>query len=91
MIYVEQPYSAVTPPVVTTIIFPNPAKTFLKILTPSTSKVSYSIYSASGQKVLAGAVFNNDKINIMALASGVYSIRINQDNEVKTFRFVINP
>lgn len=89
IIYVGQPYPLVTPTVVQTKVFPNPATTFLKIITANTAKISYKIYSSSGQLALSGGVFNNDKINVMSLSEGAYSIRIQQNSSVETYGFVI--
>lgn len=63
-------------------LYPNPAQNFLQI-TGVASAQEYNIYSISGEVVANGTIHNNDKIDIQKLKSGVYFIKMKNENSIK--------
>lgn len=57
-------------------IYPNPATDFLNV-TKVSDKATYKIYSAAGQLVSNGNIFNG-RINVSSLTKGVYVISIDE-------------
>ena len=77
-------------------ITPNPANDviFVDIMEETNNFTSYEIINATGQKVMsstANSFRNNSEIDISRLKSGVYFLRINQeDNKISVGRFIKN-
>ncbi len=75
-------------------ITPNPASNviFVDIIEETNNFTGYEIINVTGQKVMsstANSFRNNSKIDISRLKSGVYFLRINQeDNKVSVGRFI---
>ena len=62
-------------------LFPSPVKDILHINAEQGKDYYYQMYNASGQLVKSGK-FENGKINVSSLISGVYLIRINNSQAV---------
>ncbi|MDR0829208.1 MAG: M6 family metalloprotease domain-containing protein [Prevotellaceae bacterium] len=73
-------------------IYPNPVTDELNIKTENSKINSVEIFDVSGRAVGAGRALplhsGRKTINVSALPAGVYLIRINTDNGVKTERFI---
>ncbi len=71
------------------ISYPNPARDQLFIRNPPENRLSYTIYNSSGQ-IVAGAFLGKDNtINISALSTGSYSLKLQNKNQVvRSMRFV---
>lgn len=68
-------------------IFPNPAEDMLYFSGLKDKKITASIYDASG-KLITTSMVSNESINISALGSGLYFLRLNSEEgryEVKRF------
>lgn len=71
------------------VIYPNPAKTVLNIENAENSMIE--IYDLLGRVVLAkNNISLNEKLNVSKLTSGTYLIKITNQNQVKTDKFIIN-
>ena len=73
-------------------IYPNPAKDFLNIKTPSNSGFlnNYKIINTLGQIIRTETLFteNEFSINTASLSSGVYFIAIEKGDKKKTLQFI---
>jgi hypothetical protein len=65
-------------------LYPNPATN--KLFLNSAVTLSYAIYNITGQQVLSGTY--NNGIDIAALTSGVYFIRLNDKTNQTVKRFI---
>lgn len=72
------------------IVYPNPAndKLFIKDFNGKIEKAEATIYDFIGQKVLIQNPSANGEINISNLLPGVYSIRVNFENELFNSIFI---
>jgi CubicO group peptidase (beta-lactamase class C family) len=59
------------------VIYPNPAKEFIRVETDLTEDTHYNIYSISGKLVLSGIVNSQNKsINLPDLSTGLYIFQL---------------
>ena len=65
------------------ILYPNPAKDYIRIESPNLEKFPVSIYSITGQVMLEGYYMSGDKIDVSNFSSGLYIVKI--DKEVLKF------
>ena len=63
-------------------IYPNPASSYLKILSQDTDLNHYQIFSSDGRIVLEGVSRNEESVDIHTLSKGLYIIKVND----KTFK-----
>jgi len=57
-------------------MWPNPARDILHVDYSANKKVTYEIVNIQGSKVMSGNINAEQNINIAALASGMYFIRL---------------
>jgi len=69
------------------VIFPNPTKDFLNIRTKNIKVESSSIFDLSGKLIFTT---HDSMIDVKALPSGVYLIRIDTANDQKIFKWIKN-
>ena len=69
------------------MVFPNPAKSILYVSCLNCNDSFYEIYNLQGQVVLSGKT-QSTIIDISHLNLGVYILKINQDNILKTIKIV---
>ena len=68
-------------------LYPNPVKNILNLTSPIRTITKVEIYAVTGKKVIE---FNRDlnKLNIEALSSGLYLIKISSDEGTYTTKFI---
>ena len=66
--------------------YPNPVKNILNINTQNISNVA--VFNLLGQQVATKATSNNSQIDMSALASGTYLVKVTADNQVKTIKVI---
>ncbi|MCF6296101.1 MAG: T9SS type A sorting domain-containing protein [Flavobacteriaceae bacterium] len=71
-------------------IYPNPVKDILTINNREQFIESYKIYNTIGQVVQSDSSFNENKINISQLKSGVYFLKILSNQKETTVKFIKN-
>jgi hypothetical protein len=70
---------------------PNPTTDFLKVTSNQTENISISIYNLHGQLVKRSFdTTTNENINISALANGMYLIKVKNDYQTTTLKFLKN-
>lgn len=70
-------------------ISPNPAKTKLNIILPSNDEVKLEVFDVLGKRVYNGAVSQlSSSIDVSNWRSGVYLVRVSNDKETQTKRFI---
>jgi len=71
-------------------IYPNPASNELIIDGLNFNKMKFEIYNLIGQKINNGILekTNSQKIDISNLQSGVYLLKISNEEKVKTYKFI---
>ena len=76
---------------VSSVLFPNPASDELTF-TGLQINAEWRIYNTLGQLLLSGKVNSSDAktVNIQALSSGVYSVKITHNSQFHTFKLVKN-
>ncbi len=67
-------------------IFPNPANTYLEILTTSQVGYEISILSVDGLRVLSTSHIN--RVNISDLKEGIYFLTLRSSTQLYSFRFI---
>ncbi|WP_397364132.1 T9SS type A sorting domain-containing protein [Olleya sp. R77988] len=71
-------------------IFPNPTNTgYITIKTTSKEAINVSVFNVLGEQVVSQTLKNN-VLNLSDLASGVYILRLSQNETVATKKLVIN-
>lgn len=60
-----------------TLIYPNPANTFIRIQHNNGDKVPVEIIDVTGKTCISREIENNGELNITSLAEGIYTVRIN--------------
>jgi len=70
----------------TTDFYPNPVRTVLYIKN-SDSNASYAIYDLQGRKVMNG-LMNNGPIDVSNLDTGLYTIVIIDDKDIRASKFI---
>lgn len=90
-------WSAVTPTTLSVedfnsnnfIIYPNPTSLgYVNITNNNTTAMSVAVYDVLGKQVLKQTVSNN-RLNVASLKSGIYILKISQDNATITKKLVI--
>ena len=72
-------------------LFPNPASSDLQIKWRNTTieKINFSIYSLAGQEIKKGILSSeNSTIDISSYDSGIYFLRIENENNSANFKFI---
>ena len=71
-------------------VYPNPATNELFLETGSYSNLTIKLYNALGEMVLEKTVTQNQSINLIELANGVYTYKLyNNNSEVKADKLII--
>lgn len=71
-------------------VYPIPAKSFVNIVPTDEKQYSYSIYNATGSRLLLSENLTGKyQINIESLNSGIYLLRLYNDNEIQTAKLII--
>jgi hypothetical protein len=70
-----------------TLIYPNPARDYLMIR--SNHNLNFRIVNMQGQVVKTGAIRSGQSIDLNMLATGMYTIHLNDDNIAQSQVFVI--
>lgn len=74
---------------VSTSLYPNPAADFITLdLNDETKMMQVSIVNVSGTVVLSTKVAGKQTIDISALSSGVYFVKVNGDNHISSTKFI---
>ena len=74
-----------------TIIYPNPAKNALHIVSQTSHQVEVTISDSFGRILIPSAQFTGIKIfDISSLPIGIYAVTIERDNDIKHFKLIIN-
>lgn len=68
-------------------IFPNPAQDFIFLKNEEGSNLDYQIYSSLGRLISTGTT-NNNGVNISALTSGNYFLKVNSKGKEEVVKFV---
>ena len=68
-------------------IFPNPANTVINIKGLETTLENVEIYTVTGKKVISTTT-DLETINVSAIASGVYFLKLNAKDASKTIKFI---
>jgi hypothetical protein len=70
-------------------IYPNPASTILNV--KSAENANIQVYNILGQEVMAKTgIAMDEQLNVSALQSGTYFIKIAKDSQVTTKRFIVS-
>jgi len=69
-----------------TVVYPNPASTEIKINLPSNNNFEIEIFNTLGETVLKTK--NKSTIDISQLSTGIYFLKINQANQFYSAKFV---
>lgn len=70
-------------------LYPNPANEQITIeLSDASSNYQVEIFDILGKKVFASQIQKIGNINVSALASGTYLVKLNSDNKTSVIRFV---
>lgn len=71
-------------------VYPNPTNTStITIETPFNNEMQVSVFNMLGARVMESIVSNN-KVNISSLNSGVYMIKVKQNNKSATKKLIVN-
>ncbi len=68
-------------------VFPNPALDYLYVNARDNTDLSYTILDMSGRIVMPQQVLTDRKINVSALAEGLYLLVIEQKHQVRRMKF----
>lgn len=69
-------------------VYPNPAKTSLLITSDALAVKNVEIFNTIGAKVLTAQV-NNSEINVSSLKTGVYTMKVIENDKIATRKLVI--
>lgn len=70
-------------------LYPNPANEKITIASSNaTSNYQIAIFDVLGKKIITSEIQNMGSIDVSALASGTYLVKINAENKTSTLRFV---
>ncbi len=71
-------------------VYPNPTSTgFINITSSSSESISVSVYDVLGKQVINEAAVNNNRLNVSTLNTGVYIMKISQNNASVTKKLVV--
>lgn len=68
------------------ILYPNPTTTSIQ-LEGNFTTLDYTIYNVTGQSILKG-VYTNEALSIENLDTGIYFMKISNNNRTKTLKFI---
>ncbi len=69
-------------------LYPNPTTSILNV-SGNFENSDLSIFNLAGQKVVGLTIYNyNTPVNVAHLANGIYTLRIQKDNEIITSKFI---
>ena len=75
-------------------IYPNPSNGIFTLYNPNGALLEYSIFDILGKEVLhyrgSGEAVNEHMINMKSFASGMYLLKINQDNKQLVKKLILN-
>ncbi|WP_417875338.1 T9SS type A sorting domain-containing protein [Winogradskyella sediminis] len=72
-------------------VYPNPVKSTLNITSSDNAKIdSVELFSVLGKNVLATNTLINNAVDVSAIASGVYLLKVSSGTNSVTKRIVIN-
>ena len=71
-------------------VYPNPVNTEFVIEVSSEEVLAYQLMSYKGDVVLKGNISQKAKINIEDIASGIYILRMFNDNSFYYYKLAIN-
>lgn len=71
-------------------IYPNPAQSFTKIQLPENETTTIEVYNAAGQKMYAGEAKGEFQLDTRAWANGLYLVKIQLAQTVRTSKLVIS-
>ena len=70
------------------ILYPNPTKGIINLNTNyGFNEAIYSIFDIGGRRVL-NSKFNSNQIDVSELSAGTYILRIMNNNQIKTQKFI---
>jgi Secretion system C-terminal sorting domain len=72
-------------------LYPNPASDYLEIQLPSTQTIPqrYEITDSNGRLLDSGMIdATNNRIDIRTLSDGIYLMKIQSEQEIRTGRFI---
>ncbi len=75
------------------VVYPNPASNEINIIHDFKGDTEFTVYNIAGQPVLKtrnfeGSGLNKQRLNISDLPVGMYTVRINSGNDIKTVKFL---
>ncbi|PKA82658.1 putative secreted protein (Por secretion system target) [Ulvibacter sp. MAR_2010_11] len=70
------------------VLYPNPATDFVHISASEISQASVCIYNSLGEKVLE-RIISHSLLNISALTSGVYFVKLTQENKTTVKKLIV--
>lgn len=70
-------------------IYPNPSQNYINLKLPKSDKeVAVNVYDIVGKQVYSNTSFNDEKINVSKLNTGIYLIKVSVLGKIKTKRFI---
>jgi hypothetical protein len=70
-------------------MYPNPTKSdFVNIASSGTGTIEAQVFDILGKRVI-NAVVNNNRLNVSSLNTGVYVVKLTQDNNTSTKKLII--
>lgn len=71
------------------VVFPNPTRDVIKILTPEARPMQYQLTDLSGRILQQGEFIDEQTLSLTSYSNGIYIIRLtDKQNLVKTFKIV---
>ena len=70
------------------ILYPNPAKSIITILSQHSGAINTKVYTILGEKVI-DATIDENKLDISNLQTGAYLLKITQGNKVSTKKLIV--
>ncbi len=71
------------------VVFPNPTRDVIKILTPEARPMQYQLTDLSGRILQQGEIIDEQTLSLTSYSNGIYIIRLtDKQNLVKTFKIV---
>lgn len=69
-------------------VFPNPFYSRLNVKTSSLATSTAELFDASGKMLLRKAFFSNTTLNVDHLAQGIYIVRVNDGETIRSFKLL---
>jgi hypothetical protein len=77
------------PELISTSVYPNPVSDYINVSIPNNMSFKYSVYSLTGKVLLKGkSDSNKTRINVSALRSGLYILKLKSGSSVYSTKFV---